>query len=108
MSFFRSRVSLSNGYFYIVHSYPEHTGWTHIVLNYIGPNDGIRMFINGTEVVSDTTKTVRSYSTGDGRIVVGRFSTNQDRNYASVMVDELIYFNASLTSDDVESIYYST
>ena len=79
------------------------------MLNYIGPNEGegIRIYYNGAEVASATTKTVRSYPSGDGRIVVGRHFTNEDRRYISMQVDELIYFNAVLTSDDVQSIYNS-
>ena len=65
------------------------------------------MYINGTEVASDTTKHEGSYSPGDGRIVVGRYYTDKDRDYASVQVDELIYFDAALTSDDVQLIYNS-
>ena len=63
------------------------------------------MFINGAEVARDTEKNPRSYSGGDGRIVVGRRYTDQDKNYASVEVDELVYFNAALTNDHVQSIY---
>ena len=53
---FRIDVWLTDGYFYT--SNPTPTGWFHIVLNYIGPNNsqGIRMFINGAEVASKTTK----------------------------------------------------
>ena len=91
----------------MLHSTP--TGWIHIVLNYLGPNDGegIRMFYNGAEVASDATKDMYPRSPGDGRIVVGRFNTDMDKDYASVQVDELIYFNAALTSDEVQSIYNS-
>ena len=90
-------------------SQPKPTGWTHIVLNYIGPNngEGIRIFKDGTEVDSDTTKATLSLTTGDGRIVVGRRYTNYDNYYASVAVDELIYFNALLTGFDVQLIYNS-
>ena len=79
------------------------------MLNYIGPNDGegIRVYYNGTEVVSGTTKHTRSHSAGDGRIVVGRHHTELDRWNPSVQVDELIVFNATLTDTDVQSIYNS-
>ena len=79
------------------------------MLNYIGSNDGegIRIYFNEQEVGSDTTNITTTHSAGDGRIVVGRYYTNQDQNYASVQVDELIYFNAALTTDDVRSIYNS-
>ena len=88
-------------------SHSKPTGWTHIVLNYIGSNngEGIRMYVNGTEVASDKYKTARSRPAGDGRIVVGRYLIDTDEYYSSIEVDELIYFNASLTSDEVQSIY---
>ena len=78
-------------------------------MNYIGPNgvEGIKGYIDGTEVVSDMTKNPRSVATGDGRIVVGRYRKDKDNIYASVQIDELSYFNAALTDDDVLSIYNS-
>ena len=107
MSFPSFNVGLPDGYFYTDH--PKPTGWFHIVLNYIGPNDGegLRILIDGTEVGSATNKDGGAYPAGDGRIVVGREYTDSGRRYASVRVDELIYFNASLTSDNVQSIYDS-
>ena len=107
LSFFSFTVLLPGGWFFMTHDRP--TRWTHILHNYIGPNDGqgIRIYYDGAEVRSDTTKSAYSYSTGDGRIVVGREYNNQNNRYASVEVDELIYFNASLTSDEAQSIYNS-
>ena len=107
MSFLRFQVDLPDGYFYISQS--KATGWTHVVMNYIGPKNGqgIRMHVNGADVVSDTNKTAQSLTTGDGSIVVGRLFTDSNSYYSSVDVDELIYFNAALTSDDVQSIYNS-
>ena len=78
------------------------------MINYIGPDgegdDASMIFFNGTVVASETTKPAQSYSTGDGRIVVGRSYTNRDERYGSVEVDELIFFNAALTGSDVMSI----
>ena len=53
------------------------------------------MFINGTEVDNDTTKSLWNVLAGDGRIVVGRYFTKSDEEHASVQVDEMIYFNHS-------------
>ena len=80
-----------------------------MVLNYIGPNngEGTAMYINGTEVKSVTTKYAVSSAAGDGRIVVGRVYTNLDQDYASVQVDELIYFNQALTDEEIHSIFNS-
>ena len=85
------------------------TGWIHLVMNYIGPNngEGITLYIDGAEVDSDTTKYGPPYSAGDGRIVVGRRSTDRNERYVSVRLDELIYFNAALTDTQVQSIYNS-
>ena len=104
---FRSFLNLLDRQFLASHSRP--TGWTHVVLNYIGPHvgEGIRNYYNGQEVASDTDKERVDRSTGDGRIVVGREYTDGDRDYASVQVDELIYFNAVLTHAEVQSIYNS-
>ena len=121
ISCFSFDVNLPDGKF--VAFYYKSNGWTHLVLNYIGPNDGagIKMYINGAEVARDTTKDTHprpagteeesdttkyggSYSAGDGRIVVGRYYTNQDRYYASVQVDELLFFNQTLTAAEIEAL----
>ena len=95
-------MNLPNGYF--VESHPRPSGWTYVVLNYIGPNsgEGIRIYMDGSEVGSDTSKRVWSGSTGDGRVVIGRYYTDQDKEYSSVHIDELIYFNNSLTNEEID------
>ena len=65
------------------------------------------MYLDGREVASATTKTEALYSAGDSRVVVGRYYTKRNINYASVQVDELIFFDRALTSDEVQSIYNS-
>ena len=84
--------------------------WTHMVVNYIGPNDGegIMTYYNGREVECDTTKTARNVSAGDGRIVIGRRWTDKTGNYASVKVDELFFFNQTLTMDEIRSLATAT
>ena len=96
---------MKDGYFTI--ELPMPARWVHVTLNYIGPENGqgIRIYLDGTEVGSRTTKTVLARVAGDGRIVVGRRFTNQDMDYANVQVDELNFFNQSLTSAEVQSIY---
>ena len=87
------------------------TGWTHVVLNYIGPNDGegIRVYYNGTEVANATTNSDGTYSTGDGRIVVGRYlflwDGHCDMWYPSLQIDELTFFNKALSTTDITAMY---
>ena len=57
------------------------------------------------EVASDTTKTTESFPAGNGRVVVGRFYTNRDALYGSSEVDELIYFNKALTTEEIEAVF---
>ena len=75
----------------------------------MGPNsgEGLRIYYNGAEVGSDTDKSPGSNSAEGGRIVVGRRWVNLDQEYASVQVDELIFFNRALTNVELESIYNS-
>ena len=87
--------------------YNRPSGWFHVVINYIGPNNGqgIRMFIDGSELMSDTAKDAWSFSAGDGMVVVGRDYTDADKEYASVQVDELIFFNQVLSNDHINKLY---
>ena len=84
------------------------SGWAHLVCNYIGPNNDVKMYLNGAQEAgrSTTTSSPRStaYLLSDGRIVLGRSSTNKDRNYAGVDVDEILLFNQSLTDSEVTEI----
>ena len=55
------------------------TVWTHIVLNYLGPNEGegIAVYYNRPPERIDPTKHAKSRTAGDGRIVVGRHFTDK-------------------------------
>ena len=76
------------------------------MLNYIGPDDGIKMYMDGVEVATaaDSFPTQSPGSPGNGRIVVGRGKTDVDDLYSSVEVDELIYFNRSLKLEEIEML----
>ena len=82
--------------------------WEHVVLNYIGPDDdeGIQIYLNGMQYATDDTKETDNYSPGDGRVVVGRYYTNfyHEDEYEGVSVDELLFFNTKLDSDQITAI----
>ena len=75
--------------------------------NYLGTNDGVTLIYNGVEVSRSQTKTVVTRSVGDGRIVVGRYKTNANTNYVTMHIDELMFFDQSLSSSLVQAIYNS-
>ena len=79
----------------------------HVVVNYIGPNngDGIRIFYDGVEVASDTTRDPSSLPGGDGRIVVGTVYTEVNGHYANGQIAELLFFNQALNVIDIKELY---
>ena len=104
MLYFRFYVRLPDGQFSTYHNDPS--GWTHVVLNYIGPNngEGIRIYFNEAEVKSDTTKSAVFQIQME---MVGLLleKHDYDQKYASVQVDELIFFNKNLTDSNIQTIY---
>ena len=76
-------------------------------MNYIGPNDGqgIQIYQDGILARNQTVKIGNHFQPGDGRVVVGRKETNQDRDYSSIEMDELLFFNNNLTAEEVRMIY---
>ena len=87
--------------------YFEKLGWTHFVVNFIGPSDGqgIKVYHNGQEVASDTERGNSLIDVSSGRIVVGRYYTDRDERYASVQVQELAFFNKAQSLTQIQAIY---
>ena len=69
------------------------------MMNYIGPDDGqgIQIYEDGVQTVSDDSKEVTSFPAGDGRVAIGRRTPRIDDKYVGVDVDELLFFNEKLT-----------
>ena len=80
--------------------------WTHIVLNYNGPDngEGAEVYFNAVHNGRDDSKVSKTFSPGDGRVVVGRQRTDGDERYASVDVDELLFFNYKLSNLQITQI----
>ena len=89
----------------LIASVSKPTGWTHLVLNYLGPSDseGIKVYRDGAEG-PDVTKDDLSCSTGDGRVVIGLASPDADRFYGTFQIDELIFFNETLTPEEIQML----
>ena len=76
------------------------------MLNYIGPNngEGIRIYYNGKKEASSGRKLYGGNTAHSGRIIAGRFNTEADQYYTSVQVDELIFFDQSLTLEEINML----
>ena len=70
------------------------------MMNYIGPDDGqgIQIYENGVQTGSDASKEVTSFPAGDGRVAIGRRTPRIDDKYVGVDVDELLFFNEKLST----------
>ena len=92
-----------DGFFRLFVSKP--TGWFHVVLNLIGPNngEGFRIYHDGNMMGRTTEVQGGTYTEGDGRIVIGRRFTGSTENhiYTSVTVEELLFFNKALNDTEI-------
>ena len=74
------------------------------MLNFIGPNEGpgISIYQDGHHKGNDITSPSTSSNQGDGKIVIGRFYTGPSYPYyASVEVDQMLFFNEPLTEAEI-------
>ena len=101
MFYCRYRVTLSNGHF--TKFITKTSGWFHVILKFIGPNEGegIRIYHDGVEVGSKTTTGGNSKDNGTRRIVIGRYFVEPPDIHSSMQVDELLFFNQLLTDDEI-------
>ena len=82
----------------------EHTNWTHVILNYLGPEEGMgtRTYLDGRYSAADSSIGGEANPIGDSRLVIGRRFTTRDNDYASAEVDEVLLFNAALTEQEIQ------
>ena len=81
--------------------------WLHLVLNFIGPNigQGVQAFRDGIKRDTHTGGADGVDTTGPGQVVVGRRYINKNQDYAHVEVDELIFFNQVLSTEEISQLY---
>ena len=73
-------------------------------MNFIGPSDGIQIYNDGVKVTNDASKRPKNYTDGDKNIVIGRRFSDLDKRYASVQVDELLFFNQTLIETEITTL----
>ena len=76
-------------------------------MNYIGPmnGQGLEIFQDGTVVAVQPNKGTRQSTPGNGSLVLGKHFVNEDGMYVSMDLDELLFFNRKLTTQEVKKIY---
>ena len=80
------------------------------MFNYIGPNEGqgIRIYQDGNLMGNVTTLTNPYSGKSSGKIVIGRRYPYINNFYSSVEVDELLFFNQSLTEPEITTLSQNT
>ena len=86
---------------------PRPSGWTHMVLNYFGPDGGTKLYFNGVYQSSNIPKFGAGIDPGDGRTVVGRKNADSDYYYSSLEIDELALFNNTLSDVQIGELFNS-
>ena len=76
-------------------------------MNFIGPNigQGLQAFRDKTLREGQSSGSDGDESTGTGQVVIGRRPINSNRDYGHVEVDELIFFNQALSTEEVGQLY---
>ena len=77
------------------------------MLNYKGPNngEGVAVYTNGVLGGSDTKMVERKITSGDGRALIGRCYKDSESSPGSTMVDELAFWNHTLTTKEIQDLY---
>ena len=93
---FSFQVRLLDGLFHL-------SDWTYYVLNYVGPDDGqgIQIYQNGIKALIDTTKTSYTATSGNGRVVIGKYYTDATGGSVTFTIDELLVFNTKLSDEEI-------
>ena len=71
----------------------------------ISVGEGFSSFHNGIKNRITLKITNCSNADGYGRAVIGRQSTNADRDYCSVEMDDLLFWNKALTEEDIKDLF---
>ena len=77
--------------------------WNQVVLIYNGFHGGASLYVNG-EVKHTEERERNGRKENSGDVVIGRRYVDRDDKYCSTMVDELMLWNRSLTSQEAEYI----
>ena len=77
------------------------------MFNYVGTNnaEGVTIYHDGVEVGSSAQKVSYERTVGPGVVVIGKYNVHSEQDFASVMVDELLFFNRIITADEVQILY---
>ena len=92
----------SNHIFFVLLS-----GWTHIAVNYIGPDNGqgFRLYRDGVLAQIGFVKQAGGYTSANNTMRLGQLP---DNFYGDIVVDELLFFNKVLNETFISQLASET
>ena len=105
--YFSFALYLETGLFVATGNAGSYDEWHHFVANFIGPQEGegIMLFFDGNLLASVTTLVNLGGPAGNGLVQIGRASTDSNLEYGSVAIDELLFFNRVLETDEIQAMF---
>lgn len=82
----------------------NNTDWNHLAFTFAANQaDGLKLFVNGVEVDSVSTMGVDSINATATRAILGRASTGATTNYLDGALDEVVFFDSTLSAADIQA-----
>ena len=78
-------------------------GWFHVTWVFHGPSQGFTVYHADAEY-SDKELKPRAFQNTLGTVVIGRRLTKRDKDYGSVTVDELMFWNRELNKEEAQML----
>ena len=76
--------------------------WFHMVLEFIEPDSGFIVYIDGQNKGSTNSKTSHNAPSTNGKeFVLGRGSTEEDGHYFTGSVDEILFWESGLSDAEI-------
>ena len=100
-------MGVNEGYFLFHVDKVNLFGWFHLVVVYLGPNNGqgLIVYVNGTAAGRDATRVADVNQQGNGQLVIGKKFIDSDNDYSSVAVDAMTLWSRELTVQEIEDLY---
>ena len=84
---------------------PVENSWFHAVVS-LGPTPELAIYTDGALQMSTTASgAITSLQNTTGHLVIGRRKLDDDNQYCSVMVDEVMLWNTVLTSSEILALF---
>ena len=79
-------------------------GWFHVTWVFHGPSQGFTVYHTDGEHSDKELMPHTGYQNSSGTVAIGRRLTKSDKDYGSVTVDELMFWNRELSKEEAQML----